>query len=59
MYLVPHVVANRLLWSFEQERLKVFQETGEGDFLTYLLMQDMANKDIIPPGVYIIAVDVV
>ena len=56
-YHVPHVVFDKPFLEFEQEKLNWFVATGKGDYLLYVLMQDMCNKKIIPEGVYLIVVD--
>ena len=45
------------LCEFYREKFEEWKATGEGQFILSLIMQDLANQDLIPEGEYIIDVN--
>jgi hypothetical protein len=44
------------LRDYEQTKLDEFIQTGKGTGLFYILMKDLANRDLIPVGPYVIKI---
>jgi len=49
----PWIVGN-VLHDYGIKKLEKFKATGEGEYLTCILMQDMVNNGVLEPGDYLI-----
>lgn len=42
---------------YDQKKVDEFNSQGYGEFMSYILFQDMVNRDILPEGNYLIEVN--
>ena len=54
IFLREYLLEKEPLDTFDTEDVFLFTETGEGDCLLDMLMQDMVNKEVFPEGRYLV-----